>query len=119
MKDLHSECLKEFGPPLPIWFDTSPRRTCRKKGLSFGASFPPGRSCTATRTCSPNTLGLRLWWTFSTTPCPGRLLLWAPTNNQLSTAFFQNVNKVLTGDESAEEAVSQPQRPFSQSLPKS
>jgi trehalose/maltose transport system substrate-binding protein len=27
--------------------------------------------------------------------------------NQLSTAFFQNVNKVLTGDESAEEAVSQ------------
>jgi trehalose/maltose transport system substrate-binding protein len=27
--------------------------------------------------------------------------------NQLSTAFFQNVNKVLTGDESAQEAVSQ------------
>ena len=27
--------------------------------------------------------------------------------NQLSTAFFQNVNKVLTGDESAKEAVSQ------------
>ena len=27
--------------------------------------------------------------------------------NKLSTAFFQNVNKVLTGDESAEEAVSQ------------
>jgi hypothetical protein len=27
--------------------------------------------------------------------------------NQLSTAFFQNVNKVLTRDESAKEAVSQ------------
>ena len=27
--------------------------------------------------------------------------------NQLSTAFFQNVNKVLTGSESAQEAVLQ------------
>ena len=27
--------------------------------------------------------------------------------NQLSTAFFQNVNKVLTGDESAKKAVSE------------
>ena len=27
--------------------------------------------------------------------------------NQVSTAFFQNVNKVLTGAESAQEAVSQ------------
>jgi hypothetical protein len=30
--------------------------------------------------------------------------------NQLSTAFFQNVNKVLIGDESTQEAVSQVER---------
>jgi hypothetical protein len=31
-------------------------------------------------------------------------------SNQPSTAFFQNVNKLLTGDESAQKAVSQAER---------
>jgi|SRR6516164_8045976 trehalose/maltose transport system substrate-binding protein len=43
---------------------------------------------------------------FSTTPYPVRLLTGADYN-QLSTAFFQNVNEVLTGSESAQKAVSE------------
>jgi len=57
--------------PPRIWFDTSPRQRSKRKERSIGASFPPGRSCTATRTCSRNTLFLRSCRMFSTTPWPG------------------------------------------------
>jgi hypothetical protein len=42
---------------------------------------------------------------FSTTPWPRPSTVTGADYNQLSTAFFQNANKVLTGAESGKDAV--------------